>query len=233
MQTADLSPPPLHDALPPSPDLIKNSPPPRWYHLIKAGVSAGSSESCEPLSLTELPEALNLPRIVFSDLQVTKMNKKFPRKLFAVNNIHLGLHYGLIRLLLYLLLLCLFDTAIFEKRICRSNRLILLKSCLANFIMILNWPDQTDKARALPQRRGRCHSRIALWNRTFLVEVISTIFGHIRMLMNEADKDVDLFGLGSLPLERMFGTLRQRSRDNHTFERAMKQIPTMQFLRFY
>jgi hypothetical protein len=38
------------------------------HHLIKKGVCAGFSESCEPLSLIELPEVLNLPRIVFSDL---------------------------------------------------------------------------------------------------------------------------------------------------------------------
>jgi hypothetical protein len=63
--------------------------------------------------------------------------------------------------------------------------------------------------------------------------MISTIFVHIRALMNEADKDVDLLPLGSLPLERIFGTLRQKSGDNHTFEGAMKQISMMQFLRFY
>jgi hypothetical protein len=205
---------------------------PARCHLIKGGVCAGFSESCEPLSLTELPEVLNLPRIVFSDLQSTKMNEKLPRKLFTVNNIHLCLGYGLVRIFLFLFPVCLFDTVIFEERIYRSDRLILLKSCLAYFIMILDWPDQTDEARALPQRPGKYHPRIALWNRTFLVEMISTVFVHIRTLMNEADNDVDLFRLGSLPLERIFGALQQRSRDNHTFERAMKHIPTMQFLRF-
>jgi hypothetical protein len=35
------------------------------YHLIKGGVCAGFSESCEPSSITELPDVLNLPRIVF------------------------------------------------------------------------------------------------------------------------------------------------------------------------
>jgi hypothetical protein len=91
----------------------------------------------------------------------------------------------------------------------------------------------TDKARALPQRRGKCHSRIALWNRTFLAEMISTIFVHIRWLMNEADNDADFYRLGSLPQERIFGTLRRRSRDNHTLEGVMKSIPSMQSLRFY
>jgi hypothetical protein len=166
------------------------------YHVIKGGVCAGFSEKCELLSLTELSEALNLPRIVVSDLQITKMNEKFPRKLFAIKNIHLCLPYELIRVLFYLFPLCLFDTAIFEERICPSDRFILLKICLAYFIMILDWLDQTDEARTLPRRRSKCHPRIALWNRTFLVETISTIFIHIRTLMNEADNDVDLFRLG-------------------------------------
>jgi hypothetical protein len=91
-------------------------------------------------------------------------------------------------------------------------------------VLILDWLDQTDEARTLPQRHGKCHPRIALWNRTFLVEMISTIFVDIRTLMNEADNDIDLFRLGSLPLERIFGSLRQRSQDKYTFERAMKQI---------
>jgi hypothetical protein len=108
------------------------------YHLIKRGMCAVFSESCEPSSLTELPEVLNPPRIVFSDLQITKANEQFPRKLFAVNNIHLCLRYGLIRILGYLFPLCLFDTAIFEERIRGSDRLILLESCLAYFILILD-----------------------------------------------------------------------------------------------
>jgi hypothetical protein len=52
-------------------------------------------------------------------------------------------------------------------------------------------------------------------------------------LIKEADNDADLLRLESLPLERIFGRLRQRLRDSHAFERAMKQIPTTQFLRFY
>jgi hypothetical protein len=135
------------------------------YHLIKGCVCDGFSESCEPLSLIELPELLNLPRIVFSDLQITKMKEKPPWKLDAVNNIHFCLRYGLIRILLYSFPLYLVDTAIFEERICRSDRLMLLKSCSIYFIMIRDWLDQTDEARALPQRRGKCHPRIALWNR--------------------------------------------------------------------
>jgi hypothetical protein len=62
---------------------------------------------------------------------------------------------------------------------------------------------------------------------------VSIIFVHVRILMDEWGHGIDMFRLGSLPLERIFGTLRQRSRDNHTFDRAMKQIPAMQFLRFY
>jgi hypothetical protein len=91
------------------------------YHLMKEGVCAGFSESCEPLSLTELPEVLNLPRIVFSDLQITKVNRNLPRKLFAASNIHVCLRYGLLRILLYLFPLCPFDTAILEEKICRSD----------------------------------------------------------------------------------------------------------------
>jgi hypothetical protein len=46
------------------------------YHLIKGDVCAGFSESCEPLNLTALPKVLNLPRVVFPDLQIIKMNEK-------------------------------------------------------------------------------------------------------------------------------------------------------------
>jgi hypothetical protein len=69
------------------------------YDFIKGGVCAGFSENCEPLSLPELPKVLNLLRLVFSDLQIIKVNEKLLRKLFAVNNIYLCLRYGLIRMI--------------------------------------------------------------------------------------------------------------------------------------
>jgi hypothetical protein len=132
---------------------------------------------------------------------------------------------------LYLFPLCIFDAAIFGENICRSDRLVLLKTSPAYFILILEWLDATHESDALPQRRGKRYSRVALWSRPFLIETISTIFVHTRTLMDEAD--IDLFRLGSLPLERTFGALRQRSRDNHTFEHALTQILAMQFLRFH
>jgi hypothetical protein len=203
------------------------------YHLVKGCVCAGFRESSELLSIKELPAVLNLPRIVFSDLQITKMNEKLPRKLFAIKNIQLCLRHGLIRILPYCFPLCLFDTAIFEEKICRSDRLVLLKTSLAYFVLVLDWLDATEADTALPQRRGKRHPRVALWNRTFLIEMISTIFVRTRTLMDEADSDIDLFRLGTLSLERTFGALRQRSRDTHTFEPALTQVPAMQFLRFY
>jgi hypothetical protein len=99
--------------------------------------------------------------------------------------------------------------------------------------MIRDWLDSTNQGNALPQRRGKLHPHIALWNKTFLIEIVSTIFVHVRILMDEWGHDIDMFRLGSLPLEQTFGTLCQRSRDNHTFDHAMEQTPAMQFLRFY
>jgi hypothetical protein len=86
------------------------------YHLIKGGVCAGFSESCEPLPLTELPEVLCLPRIVFSDLQIIEMNEKHPQKLFAANNIHLCLSYEWMKILLYIYSLSVSSTRPFLKR---------------------------------------------------------------------------------------------------------------------
>jgi hypothetical protein len=99
--------------------------------------------------------------------------------------------------------------------------------------MIRDWLDSTNQGNALPQRRGKLYPHIALWNKTLLIEIVSTNFVRVRILMDEWGHDIDMFRLGSFPLERTFGALRQRSRDNHIFDRAVKQIPAMQFLRFY
>jgi signal recognition particle receptor subunit beta len=123
------------------------------YHLIKGGVCAGFAEGCQPFSLSELPEALNLPRIFFSDLHITKMNEKLPRKLFAIANIWLCLSHELIKISLYLFPLFLFDAAIFEEKVLRWDRLVLFETSLIYFVMIRDWLDSINQGNTLPERQ--------------------------------------------------------------------------------
>jgi hypothetical protein len=112
---------------------------------------------------------------------------------------------------LYLFPLFLFDAAIFEEKVSRWDRLVLLETSFVYFVMIRDWLDSTNQGNALPQRRSKPHPHIALWNKTFLIEIVSAIFVHVRILMDEWGDDIDMFRLGLLPLERTFGALRQRS----------------------
>jgi len=117
------------------------------YRVLKGEACAAYRKTEQIIDISELPEILNLPSVVFSDLLVTKMNDHLPHQLFHLNNVNLMLGYGLITPLLCFLPLCLMDAALFESGISRSDRIILLQSALHRFI--LGFRTSTDKIRQI------------------------------------------------------------------------------------
>jgi hypothetical protein len=106
------------------------------------------------------------------------------------------------------------DAALFESEISRFDRITLLQLALHLFVSIHRWfqtIDGEDAENSLPCNRSKKASNICLFSEVFLVEVIPKSYSHIVILRR-----------GTMPLEKTFHALRQRSRDSDTDNRALQ-----------
>jgi hypothetical protein len=202
------------------------------YSLVKGGVCDNFSNVGNPIPVDQLVTDLDLPHIVVSDILITKMSDRLAMKLFKFD--HLMKLYTLRRFgtLRYMFPFFLIAAALFSGHVSRRDIIILLRISLSYFIDLMKISNSTPVKNRLAQRRSGPNSKIRMFDDIFLEEIITSLYSIIAILYN-AREDVDLMRIGTQCLERTFGTVRMRSRNENTWEKAITQLQEIQFMRFF
>ena len=191
------------------------------YRLVSKRVDAGLSGDERHLNVQMIKEVFGLPDSVWSNAQYTKMHDDLPLKLFTLDNLITLLDSNLWNEVAYFLPIVLMNTALKEKELLQSERMNLLEVAL---YYMLCYHGLVHNARSgIKPQISAINGTVRMFTDAFVIEFCNTAASLLRVLTTERGL-VSLNRLGSNPIEHLFGLIRMKSRDAHTFKKMNRTL---------
>ena len=198
------------------------------YRLVSKCIDAGMSGSEQLLNLEAMKEMFDVPNTVFDNSQYTKMHDDLPLKMFSLRNLMKLVDANLSSETAYLLPVVLLNTALKEKQLLQIERMNLLEVALY-YMLCYHGMVHNARSPLKPQRSVR-NGTVRMFTDAFVMEFCNTAASLLRVLATERGL-ISLNRIGSNPIEHLFGLIRMKSRDAHTFEKLRKTLGNIELHR--
>ena len=191
------------------------------YRLLSKSVDASTCGDERLLKLEAMKELFDVPAIVWTDKPYTKMHDSLAVRLFTLDNLVKLIDSNMINELSYFLPMTLMNSALKEEHLSPEERFGFLEIGLLYMVSYLGVIEHS-KCSLRPQRAPR-NSTVRLFTDIFIVEYCNTAMSLLKAMSTESGP-LGLNRIGSNPVEHLFGLVRMKSRDSHTFQKLKKTL---------
>lgn len=191
------------------------------YRMFSGSIHAGFSSSSAKLNIDYLKSHLNLPTLVFSNKPFTKMQDSLPIELFSLESLYVLLIDENLDWISYFLPFVFLNSALSEEGLTVDERRSFIEIAFYYcFYYIIESQKYEDP---LPQRKSKYNSNLQMYNEILMIEFCNTAISIIKAL-DSFNGTINLNRIGSNPVEHVFGLLRMKSRNKHTYDKMVKSL---------
>ena len=190
------------------------------YRLLSSCVHANFENTTEgQINVSLLREQLNLPSVVFSNEKYTKMQDGVAVRLFSMDTLTSLLETRNYTSLSYFLPLCLLCASLHEQNLTVEERYNFLE--VAFYYMLGYYRMLTTSRTPLRQYKLRGEHHVVAFDAVFARQFCNTVCSLLKVL-SRVNGTVALNRVGSNPVEHLFGLIRMRSRNVHTYQKMLR-----------
>ena len=167
-----------------------------------------------------MKELFDVPTVVWADKPYTKMHDSLAIRLFTLDNFVKLIDADMKNELSYFIPVTLLNSALHEEHFSQEERFGFLEVGLLYMLSYLG-VTKHSKGSLRPQRAPR-NATVRLFTDSFIIEYCKTAVTILKILSAESGL-LGLNRIGSNPVEHLFGLVRMKSRDSHTFQKLKKR----------
>ena len=191
------------------------------YRCLSKEIHVGISGEDRRLNLQKIKTIFDVPATVWIDKPYSKMHDHLAIQLFSLDNLIKLIEEGMLTEIAYSLRMVLLNVALKEQELSVADRISYLEIGLL-FMTSFHGMVKNSRSPVRPQV-SHDNSTVRMFTDAFLIEHCNTAFSVLHVL-HEQRGFIALNRLGSNPVEHLFGLIRMRSRDIHTFEKLQKTL---------
>lgn len=190
------------------------------YRLLSSRVHANFENTTQgQINISLLMLQLNLPSVVFSNEKYTKMHDGVAVRLFSMETLTSLLQMRNYTSLSYFLPLCLLCASLHEQNLTVNQRYNFLE--VAFYYMLGYYRMLTTSRTPLRQYKLRGEEHVVAFDAVFARQFCNTVCSLLKVL-SRVNATVALNRVGSNPVEHLFGLIRMRSRNVHTYQKMLR-----------
>ena len=183
------------------------------YKILSGNIHSGVFKNSDILDLSLLQGNLDFPELAFSNQKFTKMQDFLPIHLFSFKSFITLLNTDQQQWLAYALQYVLPNTAISEKDLTVIERRCYIE--IAFCYSLFYYEESSTLNDVLAQRKYK-NNHVQMYDHAIIQEFCNTCFSILRIL-DFFNGTIHLNRFGSNPVEHIFGLLRMKSRNKHSF----------------
>ncbi|KAK8895023.1 hypothetical protein M9Y10_023465 [Tritrichomonas musculus] len=191
------------------------------YRIFSGKLYAGFSRGSNQLNIEYLKTHLNVPTLVFCNKAFTKMQDSLPVELFSLESLYILLLDENLDWISYFLPFILLNSALSEPELTVDERRTFIEIALYNSFYYIK--ESKQYANPLPQRKSKYNSDLQMYNEVLMIEFCNTVLS-ILSVIDSINGTINLNRIGSNPVEHVFGLLRMKSRNKHTYDKMVKNL---------
>ena len=191
------------------------------YRCLSKEIHVGISGEDRRLNLQKMKKLFDVPTTVWIDKPYSKMHDDLAVPLFSLDNFIKLIEEGMLTEIAYFLPMVLFNVALKELELSVSDRISYLEIGLL-FMTSLYGMVKNSRSPVRPQVSHN-NSTVRMFTDALLIEYCNTAFSLLHVLHTQKGL-IALNRVGSNPVEHLFGLIRMKSRDIHTFEKLQKTM---------
>ena len=190
------------------------------YRLLSSLVHSDFENTTEgQVDIDRLKEQLDLPSVVFSVEKYTKMHDSVAVKLFSMESLVSLFEMRNFTSLSYFLPLCLLCASLHEEKLTLNERYSFLE--LAFYYVLSYYRISETTHTKLRQYKLKNERHVIAFDAAFCREFCNTVCGILKIL-GKVNGTVSLNRIGSNPVEHLFGMIRMRSKNVHSYDKMLK-----------
>ena len=188
------------------------------YRLVKGNVCSFIDQYSDIIDTNNYVSKFNIPQVVMSDKIFTKMHDKLPLQLFDLKNFLILYEKGDLDGMSYFLPWTLLVTSLNVKEMSLPDRISMLEVALM-YLIEYNQALKNRRNELYPDRSCKSFPIVRAFHSQLTMESINTIHSLIYYLRTcNGTCSLNRVGHMSNPLQHLFGLVRMKSYNQHTFE---------------